>query len=90
MTGAEKAEAMCRGGLYGIWVAVTFGIPLSLILIAQSPLLLALAAALVVIHVVCIPIWQKMQRRFLCSTVWAREHGIDPDRLRMFAFRFSK
>jgi hypothetical protein len=87
MTDAEKAEALRRGGIYGVWVAATFAVPLSFAIVERSPWLVALATVLVVIHIVCIPIWQRMQRRFLCSTAWAQEQGIAPDRLRMFAFR---
>ena len=87
MTAAEKAEASRRGGFYGLWVAVTFAFPLSLAIVEMSQLLVVIAAVLVVVHISCIPIWHKMQRRFLCSTSWARERGITPDRLRMFAFR---
>jgi hypothetical protein len=87
MTAAEKAEASRRGGFYGVWVAATFAVPLSLAFVERSLWLAVLAAVLVTIHIACIPIWQRMQRRFLCSTAWAREHGITPDRLRMFAFR---
>ncbi len=87
MTDAERAEASRRAGLYGIWVAATFAVPLAFAMSERSHLFTVIAAVLVTIHVICIPIWQKMQRRFLCSTAWAREHGITSDRLRMFAFR---
>src|SRR2546427_6244670 len=87
MTDSEKAEASRRGGLYGLWVFATFAGPLSFAVVYRHPALIAIAAVLVVIHIVCIPIWQRMQRNFLCSTSWAREHGYTPERLRMFAFR---
>lgn len=87
MTDAEKAEVARRGGFYGFWVAATFAVPLSFAIIERSLLFIVVAAVLVAIHIACVPIWQRMQRRFLCSTVWAREHGITTDRLRMFAFR---
>ena len=87
MTDAEKAETSRRGGLYGFWVAATFAVPLAFAIVERSLLFIIIAVVLVAIHIVCIPIWQRMQRRFLCSTTWAREHGITPDRLRMFAFR---
>lgn len=28
--------------------------------------------------------WQRRQRQFLCNTLWARENGFDPDRLKLF------
>jgi len=87
MTDTEKAEASRRGGSYGLWVAATFAIPLSFAIVERSQLLMVIAAVLVVIHIACIPIWRKMQRRFLCSTAWARERGITPEQLRTFGFR---
>jgi hypothetical protein len=87
MTESEKAETSRRGGLYGFWVFATFAGPLSLALMYRHPVLVAIAAVLVVVHIACIPIWQRMQRNFLCSTSWAREHGLTPERLRLFAFR---
>ena len=87
MTDAEKAEASRRGALYGFWVAATFAVPLSFAFVERSLLFIVIAAVLVTIHIVCIPIWQRRQRQFLCSTAWAREHGITADRLSMFSFR---
>jgi hypothetical protein len=87
MTDAEAAEASRRAGFYGLWVAATLAIPLGVAISGHSLLFTVIAVLLITVHVFCIPIWQKMQRRFLCSTAWAREHGITSDRLKMFAFR---
>lgn len=87
MTDGERRKVSSRGGFYGLWVAGTFAMPLSFAIVERSLLFIVIAAVLAAIHIACIPIWQKMQRRFLCSTAWARERGITPDRLRMFAFR---
>jgi hypothetical protein len=87
MTDSERDEASRRGGLYGLWVFATFAGPLSFAVVYRHPTLIAVAAVLIVIHIVCIPIWQRMQRHFLCSTLWAREQGYTPERLRMFSFR---
>jgi hypothetical protein len=87
MTDAEKAELSRRSGFYGAWCAATVGIPSSLAIVGRSQWLVVLAAGLVAIHIACVPVWQRMQRRFLCSTAWADEHGITPDRLKMFVFR---
>jgi len=56
---------------------------LSLAVVFRHPALLAMAAALVIIHIACIPVWRKRQRLFLCLTVWAREHGYTPERMRL-------
>ena len=87
MTDAERAKASARGGAYGVWSAVTCALPLTLAFTSRSLGAIVVAAVLITIHIICIPIWQKQQKRFLCSTDWAREHGITPDRLRTFAFR---
>src|SRR5262249_4813049 len=87
MTEAEKAEASRRGGLYGFWVAATFALPLSFAIAERSLLFIVIAAVLITIHIACIPLWQRMQRQFLSSTAWAREHDISADRLKMFSFR---
>ncbi|MCX6847922.1 MAG: hypothetical protein NTY98_03285 [Verrucomicrobia bacterium] len=87
MTDAEIAKASARSGAYGLWSAVTFALPLAVAFTSRSLGVSVCAVVLVAVHLVCIPIWQKKQKRFLCSTDWARERGIKPDRLRMFAFR---
>jgi hypothetical protein len=87
MTDTERAKVAERGGGYGLWVAVTFALPLAFAFTHRSLVAIVIAAVLVTVHIICIPIWQKKQKRFLCSTAWARERGITPDRLRMFAFR---
>lgn len=87
MTDAGKSEASRRGGRYGCWVAATFAVPLAFAMVERSLLFVIITVVLVAIHVGCIPVWQRMQRRFLCSTTWAREQGVTPDRLKIFAFR---
>lgn len=87
MTSAEKSAVAIRGGCYGVWCAATFACPICLAVSTRSPLLLGIAALLVLTHLLCIPLWLKMQRQFLCSTTWAREQGITPDRLSLFRTR---
>ena len=87
MTDTEKVKASRRGGFYGLWVAATFAGPLAFAIVERSQLVIVIVAALIVVHIACIPVWLNVQRRFLCSTAWAREHRMTPDRLRMFAFR---
>jgi hypothetical protein len=87
LTAGERSEAAWRGGLYGIWVFATFAGPVSFAIAFRHPALIALAAGLAIVHLVCIPIWQRSVRRFLCSTAWAREQGYDPERLQLLSFR---
>jgi hypothetical protein len=87
MTDDEMVIAMRHAGAYGIWVALTFAVPLAQALTHPNPVVIVIAAILVTVHIVCIPVWRKMQKRFLSSTAWAREQGITPEQIRMFAFR---
>jgi hypothetical protein len=87
LTEDEKSESSRRGGFYGLWVAATLALPLSMALVSKSQGLVLVAVVLVVVHLACIPVWQRMQRRFLCTTAWAREHAITPEQLKRFAFR---
>lgn len=86
MTAAEKIDAMWRGMLYGLWCAGTVAIPIGLaaglVIKGDSPgLAIFSAAALVLLHIACIPAWRRRQRRFLCSTAWAKQQGIAPEQL---------
>ena len=64
MTVAEKSAAAMRGAFYGIWVAISAAIPLGVAVAHPSWLTLCLSAALVAIHIGCIPVWQRKQRDF--------------------------
>ena len=75
MTDGEKREALVREGLYGFWAALTFAGPLSFAILYRHPMLIAIAALLIPIHIACIPMWRKKQRKFLASTAWARQQG---------------
>ena len=84
MTAAERHEFSWRGVRYGFWVAISFAIPLSLALTFRSPITLVLAGILVPTHVLFIPVWQRKQRQFLCSTAWAINQGLTPENLKLF------
>ena len=84
MTEAEKATASRRGAIYGLWCAATLAVPFALAISQRSWSIVLLAAVLIAVHVACLPVWFRMQRRFLCSTAWARECGISPDTLALF------
>jgi hypothetical protein len=86
MSDPEKSGAMIRGGLYGIWVFATLAVPLSNVVGGRTPWL-SLSAALVLLHIACLPLWFRMQRRFFCSTSWAQVQGFTPEKLRLYAFR---
>lgn len=92
MTAAEISAANRRGLIYGLWVAVSVALPLQYIFIGFAtahfnPILATVCGLLVVAHIAGIPIWQRRQRQFLCSTIWASERSIQPDSLKLFSFR---
>ena len=93
MTDSERFTAMRRGAQYGVWVAGTFALPFSAVVFAvfghHSPTIIGIAMALILVHICCIPAWLRAQRHFLCSTQWAREHGLRPEELHLFASRGS-
>ena len=90
LTPAERRTAAFRAAGYGAWVALTVSLPVMAIVFSimasqlrSVPIYLG-AAALIVLHLACLPVWLGMQRRFLCSTQWAREQRIMPKSLRLF------
>ncbi len=86
MTEAEKQKGIRKGALHALWVTTTLAIPVSLAVVAPNPTLVIIAAVLIVIHIACLPLWFRRQRRYFCSTSWAREQGFTPERLRLFSF----
>ena len=84
MTLAEKSAAAWQGALYGIWVAISVAIPVGVTVAHLSWATVFLAVLLAAVHILCIPIWQRKQKEFLCSTDWARSQGLTPERLRRF------
>ncbi|MCH7905472.1 MAG: hypothetical protein IH944_13030 [Armatimonadetes bacterium] len=46
--------------------------------------------AVILVSLALFPWQQKRQKELLCSTAWAKEQGIDPDRLKVFSFRFRR
>jgi hypothetical protein len=97
MTDFERSTAMGRSGRYGVWVAATVALPFSAVVFALGGLqsravigtVVGIAIALVVVHICCIPAWLSAQRRFLCSTQWARQQGLRAAQLHLFGSRGS-
>jgi len=87
MTDAEKREANRRTALYGLWCGVTFAGPVSVAVVVPTPAVLAVVTILIIIYLGCLRVWLRWQRRFFCSTSWARERGLSPGQLRLFVFR---
>ena len=84
MTEKEKSQISARSGLYGVWVSITLGIPVAGIFFYASWLTFCLFIPIIVIHICCIPIWQRKQKEFLCNTEWAKQQGIASNDLKLF------
>jgi predicted Ser/Thr protein kinase len=83
MTESERKEALQRDIILGLMLAV----PLSCIYVAMDTLvpsasLWFVVALQAILLVISLPILIFRERRFLCSTSWARKQGLAPDVLR--------
>jgi tRNA A-37 threonylcarbamoyl transferase component Bud32 len=83
MTGAEKREAMIRGALFGIWNSATWFGPFFAVQFMSKPVGWMIAPIILVVGLAGFPIWHRMEREFLCTTVWARQQGLTPDQLKV-------
>ena len=95
MTPEERSAITRHGFIYGLWIVLSLGLPVHFLVTGLltgnlAPVLGTICGLLVVAHLVGIPIWQRRQRQFLASTVWAREQGIEADSLKLFRFGSSK
>jgi hypothetical protein len=84
---AEKQCLVRHGFVYGLWVAATVGLPISIALQAEHVVAWGIAAGLLLVHLVALPMWQARVRRMLCSTEWARSQGVTPENLGLFGRR---
>jgi hypothetical protein len=91
MTASERSRVAVRSFGYGIWFALTVGVPLgSRWWWSSSVAVRVFAACLLALHLGAIPLWQRRERRILCSTRWSRAHRIVPEQLQLFDFRLWK
>jgi len=84
MSPSEKSTGARHGALYGLWVVVTLAVPIVAAIRFRNIIATVVAVCLIVIHLACIPAWQRYQKRFLCSTQWARENGYTPESVKLF------
>jgi len=70
MTLEERQKAVKYGAMYGLWVCLTFAGPIGFYFSFGFPLWALIA--LVVLHVSLIPVFRKMQTKFVYSTEWAK------------------
>jgi predicted Ser/Thr protein kinase len=83
MTEAERREWTLRGALFGIWNAATFFVPWGIALFVPKPLNWIFAPIVLLVGLAFYPLWRRITREFLASTIWARQQGIAPESLPM-------
>jgi hypothetical protein len=82
MTGREQSRVLRTAALWGLWGGATFALPVSFALVERSAGWIIIACVLSSIFLVSVVPFLRWQRRFLCSTTWARRQGITPRDLR--------
>ena len=95
MTQREKSIHFWRGLVPGIFFGISislymfsfFGIFIDFVFAGHfNVTLITVAALLVLADIVGITFVNRRERRYLCSTVWAREKGISPEGLSLYSF----
>ena len=81
MTEAERREVPIRGALSAAWTTATFFGPFFGIMFMSKPVGWLVAALVLIVGLVGIPIMRRMLQEHLCSTGWARQQGITPEQL---------
>jgi len=79
MTAEERGDAVERAALYGIWVALTVGLPIRLLWTTTSRWSVVIGVMLIALHVVAVPWWHRRSKRLLLSTEWACSQGVSED-----------
>ena len=86
LTGAERSEGALYGLLWGVWVVTaTFG-NLYLLRSFPGPGSWIVASVIALLFIASFPPMLRMQRRFICSTAWAKEQGYTAEQLKLFSF----
>lgn len=89
LTEREFWNGMKQSCLLGLLGAVTFGPFLGILFVAWQRGRPSLWPFVVPLGLVCagVAVWSlAFSRRMYCSTQWAKDHGITPERLRFFSF----
>ncbi|MGH7950619.1 MAG: protein kinase domain-containing protein [Limisphaerales bacterium] len=85
-TKSERSEFSFYGLLWGVWVCLaTFG-NFFLIKFYPSPGNWILPALIISIFIASLSPMLRMQKRFLCSTAWAKKQNYSADQIKLFSF----
>jgi hypothetical protein len=87
MTEAERRKTSERLGIFGLCFVAPLAVAPSLAILFSGPSRLIEPIIFVPIALLLSLLWWKRQRRFLCSTAWAKAQGWRPERLPLFSFR---
>jgi len=86
LTKAERSEAALYGILWGVWVVTaTFG-NFWLVKSFPAPGSWIVAFMIALLFIASLPPMIRIQRRFLCSTEWAKECGYTAGQIKLFSF----
>ncbi|MDD5138642.1 MAG: serine/threonine-protein kinase [Verrucomicrobiales bacterium] len=86
MTKGERSEFILYGIMMGFWMMLMTVGNYLLIKSSSAPGNWIVGSLIAVLFLASLPPMLRMQRRFLCSTVWAKERGYAADRIRLFSF----
>jgi serine/threonine protein kinase len=87
LTKEERRHMSVLGLLQAVWlIATMFGLP-AYTRTMRSPDKWIIITLWLALFLVSLPMFYRMMRHFLCSTQWARQQGLVPERLRLFSFR---
>ncbi len=97
LTARERQELLSRAKAYGQQTFWRFALPFSLVAMSFFYSRLMGFACLVPFVIYCLTVergriraHQQGSREFLAGTQYAREHGVPPGALRLFAFPWSR
>ena len=90
LTEAENDRLLAAARRYGVWCGLTASLPVTVAIVFPSFLTLLLGALLVTVHVIRIPFVFRSQKKFLCSTQLAIQHGYSFENLKLFDFQRAK
>jgi hypothetical protein len=80
MTPDEYSRLRRHWSRMGLWFGMTGGVPAGVAYVCWGTAVGSVAALMVLLSFASIPVSWRIQRRFLCETRWAREHGFGTGR----------
>jgi hypothetical protein len=90
MTETEVEEAEGLSNIYSVWFGFAFLNPFLYIMNSSfSSLESFYVVPLIIIHLIALQIWLNTQRKFLCSTEWAKAQGYSADGFKLFNFKIG-